>query len=275
MLKKFILFLCLTASLFAKSGHCSDCNVITYEWLMDCAEKTAYTDHIPHFRRLFNTMKIHGLLECGCGYSTKYFLDNCDKVISIEFMTPGTGDLWYKECLDLYKNCKNWVPLAYNADHKSESFNKACGYQCATHKDYALIDSRYINELYQYFKNLINDSREEGHPIEVAFVDPGVYTRGDMVKVLLALKVPIVLAHDTATDVGSDVSEGLYGWFKVKTPMDYEKIYIPWGQGTTFWIKKDLPYVIDSIKSYRDMIIKNNEDKTLTCYDLKDLADCF
>ncbi|KPK33060.1 MAG: hypothetical protein AMS24_02365 [Chlamydiae bacterium SM23_39] len=32
---------------------------ITYEWLIECAQKTAYTDHIPHFRRLFNVLKVN------------------------------------------------------------------------------------------------------------------------------------------------------------------------------------------------------------------------
>ena len=55
-------------------------------------------------------------------------------------------------------------------------------------------------------------------------MDAGVYIRGDMVKLFLQNNVPVVIAHDTASDVGSDVDEGLYGWFKVKTPPGYEKI---------------------------------------------------
>jgi hypothetical protein len=227
---------------------------ITYEWLLECGKNTSYTDHISHFRRLFNTMKVRGFLECGCGFSTKYFIDNCDKVISIEFMTPGTGDAWFKDCLRLYKDCKNWVPLAYNADHRDISFNNACGYACAEHKDYSLIDPSYLSRLDLYFKNQIAIARQEGKDIDVAFVDAGVYTRGDMVKVLLANKVPIVIAHDTIFDYGSEVNEGLYAWFVVRTPDDYEKIYIPFGEGTTFWIRKNLPHVIKSITDYRNMI---------------------
>lgn len=276
MFKKLIcLGLVGLITLWTPLSYSNECDFITYDWLINCAQQSHYTDHIPHFRRLFNTLKVRGFLECGCGYSTKYFLDNCDKVISIEFMTPGTNDLWFKECLKLYKNCTNWVPFAYNADHKSESFNNACGYQCATHKDYALIDSRYLNELYLYFKNQINISHQEGKDIDVAFVDPGVYIRGDMVRVLLSLKVPIVIAHDTSTDVGSDVNEGLYGWFKVKTPFDYEKIYIPWGKGTTFWIKKDLNDVIASLQYYRNLIIQFENENRLSYETLKEIADSF
>jgi hypothetical protein len=252
-------------------GHESD--FITYDWLIDCARKTSYTDHIPHFRRLFNTIKVRGLLECGCGYSTKYFMDHCDRVVSIEFMTPGTGDLWFNECLKLYRDCTNWVPLAYNIDHKDVSFNEACAYACSVHKDYALIDSGYLDSLDRYFKTQLHIAHEEGKEIDVAFVDPGVYTRGDMVTVLLENRVPIVIAHDTGSDLGSDVDEGYYAWFTIKKPSDYEKIYIPWGQGTTFWIHKNLPHVIESISTYRDMIIQAQAQAELSIDELKEIAD--
>lgn len=245
-------------------AHGGESDFITYDWLIDCGKNTAYTDHIPHFRRLFNTMKVRGFLECGCGYSTKYFMDHCDKVISIEFMNPGTGDYWFKECLNLYKDCSNWVPLLYNADHKDQSFNNACAYACSEHRDYSLIDPSYLVRLDQFFKKQIEMARQGGKNIDVAFVDPGVYPRGDMVKLLLENKVPIVMAHDTIFDKGSDVSEGLYIWFVVKTPPDYEKIFIPFGNGTTFWISKNLPEVIDSITTYRNMILQGASFNNIT-----------
>ena len=173
-------------------------------------------------------------------------------------MTPGTDYLWFNECLKLYKDCPNWVPLAYNADHSDLSFNNACAYACSDHKDYSLIDPSYLDTLNAYFKDQIDIAHQEGHDIDVAFVDAGVCTRGDMVKLLLANKVPIVMAHDTASDRGSDVDEGYYAWFVVKTPDDYEKIFIPVGQGTTFWINKNLPEVIKSITDYRNRIVQDS-----------------
>lgn len=271
MLKQLICAITLGILSLTSAAFSNAPDFITYDWLIDCAENTSYTDHIPHFRRLFNTIKVRGLLECGCGYSTKYFLDHCDKVVSIEFMTPGTSDIWFNECLKLYKDCPNWVPLAYNADYKDQSFNKACAYACSEHKDYALIDPSYLHRLDLYFKDQIDIAHQEGKDIDVAFVDAGVYTRGDMVKVLIANKVPIVMAHDTACDDGSDVNEGHYVWFVVKTPADYEKIFIPYGQGTTFWIRKDRPEVIKSIRAYRDMILQG----VSTYAGLTEMADRF
>lgn len=236
---------------------------ITYDWLISAAKNEAYADHIPHFRRLFNTIKVRGFLECGCGYSTKYFLDSCDRVISIEFIDYGLNTFWFNKCLKLYEGCSHWRPILYNADHKKESFDNACTYQCAYHKDYALIDSTYLEELDQFFKAQIYTAYLEENFIDVAFVDAGVYIRGDMVKLLLADKIPVVIAHDTSSDVGSDVNEGLYGWFKVKTPPDYEKIYIPFGCGTTFWVQKKWPHVIASLKNYRNQILRKQQEGNL------------
>ncbi|HSX04015.1 MAG TPA: hypothetical protein VLG76_04740 [Rhabdochlamydiaceae bacterium] len=255
MYKIVLSFLFLVSSLHSKQA-----DYITYDWLIDVAKKTAYTDHIPHFRKLFNTMKVRGLLECGCGYSTKYFIDHCKKVVTIEFVTEGYGDGWYWKCVDLYRDCPNWFPNLYNPDAKNLAFNTACGYQCSQHRDYALIDPTYLYEMDRYFKQLLSDAHDEKSDIDVGFVDAGVYIRGDMVKLLLANKVPIVMAHDTGSDEGSDVTEGLYGWFKVKTPPDYEKIFIPFGMSTTFWISKTLPHVIDAILEYQKLIKERGID---------------
>jgi len=247
---------------------------ITYEWLIEIGATTNYTDHIPHWRRLFNTTKVRGLLECGCGFSTKYLLDNAEKVVSIEYVTPGYGDMWYRECLNLYADQTNWIPMLYNEEFRSNSFNNATAYQCAMHKDYALIDAAYLRELFQHFKSVINQAAAEGYPIDVAFVDPGLYVRGDLVKLLLAHKIPIIIAHDTASDNGNEESTNLYGWNKVYTPENYVKIYIPYGQGTTFWISNQLPDVIASIQDYRnDILLSREQGIEITYQELTKFAD--
>lgn len=233
----------------------SPSDFITYEWLTDQAKQTFYTDHIPHWKRLFNSTKVRGFIECGCGFSTRYFIDNAEKVISIEYVNPGYGRQWYEDYLALYADLNNWIPVLYNGDFRSNSFNNACAYQCSEHRDYALIDATYMKELYKHFKTLIYQAQTDGYDIDAAFVDPGIYLRGDMVKLLLSLQVPIVAAHDTASDYGTEEETNLYGWNKVVTPENYVKIYIPFGQGTTFWIKDQLPEVITSMQKYRDNIL--------------------
>lgn len=252
----------------------SQTDYITYEWLADLGVKTGYTDHIPHWRRLFNTMKVRGFLECGCGFSTTYFLDHADKVVSIEYITPGSGDRWYQYCLSLYSERTNWVPMLYNAEFRSNSFINACNYQCSTHRDYALIDPTYLRELSQNFKSVIKKAQAEKYDIDVAFVDPGVFIRGDMVKLLLALNIPIVASHDTDSDVGTDEEENLYGWNKVVTPSNYVKIYIAYGKGTTFWISDQLPEVIAAMQEYRNSILQLIDlGMRISLDDLKRIAD--
>jgi hypothetical protein len=164
--------------------------------------------------------------------------------------------------------------MLYNGDFRSNSFNNACAYQCSEHRDYALIDATYMKELYKHFKDLIQQAKSGGYDLDVAFVDPGVYLRGDMVKLLLSLEVPIVAAHDTLSDIGSEEETNLYGWNKIITPSNYVKIYIPFGQGTTFWINEQLPEVIASIQQYRDDIAFLQSFGIKVSFDnLKALAD--
>jgi hypothetical protein len=241
---------------------------IDYDWLVS-VEKSEY---IPHWRRLFNTTKISGLLECGCGLSTKYFLDHAKRVISIEYVTPGYGGKHYKEAMALFSGIENWVPILYNADYRSNSFNNACAYQCSMHRDYALIDPTYLKELDKHFKAVIKNSCLAGYTIDAAFVNPTVYIRGDFVKVLLANKIPIVVAHSTSSDNGN--LDDLYGWIKVVTPSDYVKIFIPFGSGTTFWINRALPDVIASIEAYVDAMKQLRvRGRDVTFDNITELAD--
>lgn len=275
MLRKTLLSL-LTYLTFASCAQGESSDYITYEWLMNLARETAYSDHIPHWRRLLNTMKIRGFLECGCGYSTRYFLDNADLVISIEYINPGYGAEWYHKYLPIFSDKANWLPMTYNEDLRSNSFNNACAYQCATHQDYALIDAAYFKELYKHFKTQIERAHSQGNDINVAFVHPGVYLRGDMVKLLLSHKIPVVAAHDTASDRGTEETHNLYGWNKVSTPPNYVKIYIPFGQGTTFWISEDLPEVVQSMQAYRDYMSLLRSFGIVINYDnITEIADYF
>lgn len=217
-----------------------DAKEITFDWLMDAGDKYGYTSHIDHFRELFSLMKVRTFLECGCGYSTKYFLDNCEKVISVEFKSEGTDLQWINQCREMYKGINNWQAIDYIG---SSDFSWACGWQCSNHTDPALINGKYITEMSGFFDSLLKDNI-----VDVGFVDAGQYIRGDMVELLLQKGVPIVCAHDTNSDDGTD--NQLYGWFKIKTVKDYERINVPHAQGTTFWIHKDLKQVIEGLKQY-------------------------
>lgn len=236
--------------------HGNQTDYITYDWLIENAIETGYGDHLPHWRRFFKTTKVRGFLECGIGFSTQYFLEHAEKVVSIEYVTPGYGDAVYQQFHSLFYDNTNWIPLLYNKDLRSNSFNNACAYQCSMHQDYAQIDAAYLRELFQHFKTVIKKAESENYPIDAAFVHSGVYIRGDFVKLLLAHKIPVIVAHGTSLDNGTDEDKNLYGWNKVTTPSNYVKIYLPFGQGTTFWISQSLPEVIASIQEYKDSMME-------------------
>lgn len=230
---------------------------ITYEWLIDAGAKQGYTDHIPHFKKIFDLLKVRTFLEFGLGFSTKYFLDHSSKVISVEFITNGYGPSWMNECLELYKNINNWIPVSFFSGYLgdaswapykylgSENVYKACSYQSAHHKSYAPINDFYLKELDAFISGLF-----KAHKITVSFVDPGLYLRGDLVQLLFD-KSPVILAHDTNIRY-TGVNDDVYGYSRVKTPENYEEIYIRYGMGTTAWIIKNnqTQELIDEMKKY-------------------------
>lgn len=226
---------------------------INYQTLHEFAAATSYTDHIFHFRKLFASFEVNTFLEWGCGYSSKIFLENSKKVISVELVLDESevSSKWMNHCIEKFGEQPTWVPILKVC---SDSVKAACRYQSFKHKDYALIDNTYVTDLDQYIKTLISEN-----DITVSFVDAGVYIRGDLTELSLQNRIPIVIAHDTANSfpdypliVERQVNEGLYGWFKVKRHDEYQKIFINHGCGTTFWIRKDFPELVDAMMKYSD-----------------------
>lgn len=227
---------------------------VTYEWLVTAHDDTGGSGHVACFKEIFKHIKVKTLLEFGLGYSTKYFLDSCKRVLSVEVITQGYGPDRLKHFLPFYKDYSNWVPIAYFSDFHgdmswapykymgTDAVYKACSYQCVNRKNYKDIDSYYYKELNEFLTNLSKYNK-----IEVALVHPILYLRGDLVE-LLFNKVAIIVAHDTrprATGI-----ENSYGYVAVVTPENYEEIYLPLKQnddnipGTTVWIMKKPEYQI-------------------------------
>ena len=254
---KYVLFFLCLCNPILRAEIVPTIDQINYEWLLQEGAETGYTDHIVVFKKIFQKMKVKNFLEFGMGYSTKYFLDSCTKVISVEFISSGYGPLWYQRCIDLFRECPNWIPIVYFTGYAndtswarykylgSESVHKAWAYQCATHKNYALIDDFYLTELNAFITNLAKT-----RPIDIAFIDSGLLLRGDLVQ-LCFNKSPIIIAHNIApnrTALGNDA----YGYSRVITPENYEEIFIPMGSGLTAWIKKEPAFtaVADELRSY-------------------------
>ncbi|HSX13223.1 MAG TPA: hypothetical protein VLE96_02235 [Chlamydiales bacterium] len=230
---------------------------ITYDWLVSQSPNGGYTDYIPHFNEIFKHYKVKTLLEFGMGYSTKYFLRNLKKVISVEFVTYGAGPMWLHKLLQLYKNDLNWIPIAYlsNAPYDTskipfkffgtDALYKADSFQCSTHLSYSLFDPSYLKELNTFFGNLL-----KCHSVDCALVDSGSCLRGDYVSLLFS-RISVIVAHDTHCREKKEKGD-VYGYSRIVTPPDYEEICIPFGEGTTIWIKKDpaLEQLTNAMRAY-------------------------
>lgn len=255
--KFFLVACCCSVVGIYADNWIKDADQITEDWLVSTGRSSGYTDHINHFKRLFSKVDVKGLLEFGVGFSTKYFLDHCDHVVSVEFVTPGTGPDWLKYCVGLYHGCRNWTPIFYlSCAYFNEPWAQnvylghcdvyhAAAYQPVHYKSYAAINPYYLEELDSFILSQLA-MRE----INVAFVDCGICIRGDLVSLLFD-KVPVIAAHDIAPKKIRHLDD-VYGYGRVIIPENYEEIYIPFGMGTAFWIKKEGQYrdLIEALKEY-------------------------
>lgn len=230
---------------------------ITEEWLVNAGSETGYTEHVSHIKKVFETINVRGFLEFGVGFSTKYFIDHCDRVMSVEFVTPGSGPEWLKYCINLFRHCNNWTPIAYFsgkdldtswAPYKymgAESVYNAAAYQPVYYRSYALIEPSFIDDLNNFVVQ-----QTVGNDIDMAFVDAGVCIRGDLVQVLFN-KVPIIAAHDIAPKKTRHLHD-VYGYGRVIVPDNYIEIHVPFGMGTAFWVKNEDKYreVIANLQNY-------------------------
>lgn len=220
---------------------------ITDELLTTPGPFFSYTEHIRHFKIIFNQMKVRTFLEFGVGFSTKYFLDNSDRVISVEFITHGTGPEWLIYCMQIFKDYRSWVPMAYisgyNEDTKwarylyngLDSVFQAASYQPVHLQSYKEIDASFIEDLDRFILQ-----QTAGSNVDIAFVDAGVCLRGDLVQTLFN-KVPIIVAHDFGPKESIQLND-IYGYGRIIVPDNYVEIVVPFGMGTAFWVVKDEKY---------------------------------
>jgi len=209
---------------------------ITYDWLVENSVEHGYTDHIPHFKKLFSLMPNSTLFECGVGYSTKYFIDNCKSVKSIEFVNNGFGDEWMVKCMELYRNHKNWEGIISKAT--PEIYEASC-YRASQHKDFSYQNDTYYKQLFHYLY-------QQAIKYDIAFVDCGIYLRGDLVNILLELNLPVVVAHDFGFD---EQSINQYGWEVIRCVENYDRLVIG---VTAFWIRKDFGSVFYLMEEYKE-----------------------
>lgn len=250
------LFFLISLFAYQSKSLAIEAEEITYEWLVEYEK----IDHVPHFRKIFNFVKVKTFLEFGLGYSTKYFLDSCNKVISVEYITATAGPDLVKRCLELYASYSNWVPVTYFTSYYgdvswapykylgTDSICDAAYYQCENHLNYALIDDSYLKELGTFIENITKYNK-----VGIAFIHSGLLLRGDLVQLLFG-KVPIILADDFAHSLVT--TNDVYGYSRIETPDNYEQIYFQSGAGTMAWVLKRNEYeeLIQELKIYANAL---------------------
>jgi len=254
----FILLVCVQPVLSADFEFKAE--DLTYDFLTQPGPN--HIAYIPHFKKIFNSIKIKTLLEFGENDGTKFLIDSCNKVISVDFITHGYGPGTFQSYLSLFAECPNWIPIAYFSGYQgpfpywapykhlaSEHVYKACSYQTVSHKSYAKIDDFYRIELEAFIKNLI-----KCHKIDLAFIHPILYLRSDLIELLFS-KIGIIIAYDTNCRAAAEPDD-VYGYYHLKVPEDYEEIFLPGGAGTTVWISKKEMYqnLRDELRIYALML---------------------
>lgn len=253
---KLVASLLFITTLFCNSAQ----RLSAHDFLIETREAVGYYDHTPVFEKIFETLKVRTLLEVGLGYSTKYFLEACTKVISVEFVFATWDADWMKTCLSLYRGHSNWVPVVYFSDfdgdfswapykyHGSDELHMAYSYFLATGQSYAAIDRCYQNEMRFFLSKLT-----KYNTIDVAVVDSRMVFRADVVQDLFE-KIPVILAHNTRT---SHLQPHPYGFASLQVPANFEEIRIPRGAGVTIWVKKteELAPLIQALKDEFVLII--------------------
>ena len=58
------------------------------------SRESKYSSHLPVLKLIFDFIDIKSVFEYGCGmYSTRFFVDRCDKIVSIEMQ----NEKWYEK----------------------------------------------------------------------------------------------------------------------------------------------------------------------------------
>jgi len=213
-----LILLSILIIVFPKASHpnYSNANEITYDKLV----VHPGTDHVQHFKKLFSQKRFKNVLEFGMGYGTKYLIDNCDKITSIEFVLTKEHLEWFKICENLYKNYNSWEIKKLETPQ-------------------SLIDADFEarrkdgHEVFSYLKDLkrIVYENVSNNTYDLIFVDTGFHPRADIINLLFG-RTKVIVAHDT------NARSGRYGWRRIHVPTDYVQVDMKEGSGVSVWIHK-------------------------------------
>jgi hypothetical protein len=224
---------------------------------LETLSTNSWTEHVAVFEKIFKLITVDSFLEFGVGRSTKYFLDNCPNVASLELTceyAPAKKliDPWYRACVEKFvprfprwkhhmRNCR-WIVDSttyyyWEKDPTTLSFNPL------------QVSTKYLLEV----RDICADGLKLlGKPCSLAFVDSGLSGRVDIVNELLRRRIPIVVAHDTNNE-----TDQFCGYQRLEHPPQYTFIHCRTICGVSIWLRTDCisPDVIAKLRAYSDGLL--------------------
>jgi len=210
-------------------------NQITYTTF----NRTNCIDHSRDHEDIIKQYNINSVIEFGVGEGTNVFLENCTgKITSVELYTADydlakllkiSTDEWVDYSINQFKNYNNWNAVKYQvqSDIINAEYDVTGKGDRGVARGNAPSNINYIVEL----SNLIDTLNVSEY--DMAFVDPGIHLRGDIVN-LLFNKVNIITAHDFNT-------QNIYGYSRISAPNTYNSFSGNYSnEGLGVFIKKDL-----------------------------------
>jgi hypothetical protein len=201
---------------------------------------TATQDWHYYFSEIFRNMKIGSILEFGLGVGTRYLLDHCEKLTSVELSKGDFNKSWYDKTCEELKEYSNWkcdyIDLPEDIKDADDMAQKFL---------FPLDDLSYLKSLKK-----VTDPYLKNKKYDIIFVDAGIHTRGDLVNLSFG-KADIIAAHDTSR-MSERVIQNIYGYNIVKVPDNYTEIYYGCTyMGTTLWIENSNLELIEHMENFR------------------------
>jgi len=201
---------------------------------------TATQDWHYYFSQIFDHQKVKSILEFGLGIGTRYLLDNCDNLISVELSKGDYNRDWYERTSEDLKEYSNWkcdyIDLPQDIKDADERAQKNL---------FPLSDVSYLKTLKE-----ITDPYLKGEKYDLIFIDAGIHTRGDLVNLSFG-NSDIIVAHDTSRSP-QRVIQNIYGYNIVEVPENYIELrYECTHMGTTLWINKSKEDLIERMKDFK------------------------
>jgi len=196
-------------------------------------------DHFQDHQDIIKQYNINSVIEFGVGEGTNVFLENCiGKITSVELFTTNhttaellkiSTDEWIDYSINQFEKYDNWNAVKY--DVQSPILNAEYDVTGKGNKGITRGNNPSSKEYIKELSGLIDTLNVSEY--DMAFVDPGIHLRGDIVN-LLFNKVNIITAHDFHT-------KEIYGYSRITIPTNYSGYKGNYSnEGLGVFIKKDL-----------------------------------